>query len=269
MKFKTIYLDVVQFEEEKQTYKFMTYPQIVHLLTQVRPYTDHLSFSLFEDVNYHPEITQIFQLAKTLNFRFDVDISKLKFLEVIEENLENNAISRVYISIANLEANACLKEAKNLDKLFDGIKRLNEHKIKVIITLPSKDPQFYHEHTLAFINKIGLDLNNELWQKGFQINISPLLMIRCNHSTPKRELVAPKRIGRCYGAVTMLGIMKNGNVIPCNHVNGQDIILGNIFESLFSEILASDKYIRISDGFYKNELVHPICQHCPKPRKRF
>jgi radical SAM protein with 4Fe4S-binding SPASM domain len=269
VKFKTIYVDVVHFDEPKQQYIHTPYALVEHLLTQARPYTDHITYSLYHDVNYHPDITRIFHLTKQLNYRFNVEISYLKFLDVLESNLDNSALARVYFSIEKLVENGCFDNKNSSKRLYDSVQSLMDHKVKVLINLPFGDPTNYHPHVLDFISEIGLDLNNDLWNRGFQINISPLLVIQCKQTVSKKELVAPKKIGRCYGCVTMLGIMQNGNVIPCNHYNGQRIVLGNIFHTLLSEILAGHQFTSISDGFYKNELVHPVCQHCPKPRKRF
>lgn len=275
VQFKTIYIDVqntTEFNENNSQHRelfFMSKEQIKETLSQARGFSDHLSFALYHDVNDHPDINYIFDLAAELGFRFDVRVSSMKFIEHIEDNISNNAISMVSLCVASLEEKGCLKEKKNIDLLLDAMRQLSSHNIQVLVDLPSKEPQHYNENTLSFISALGLDLNNKLWQKGFQVSVEDHIMIRCCETIDNGEELSQKKIGRCYGSVTMLGIMGNGNVIPCNHANGQKIIFGNLFEEALSDVLNKEPYLSISDGFYKNELVHPVCQHCPKPRKRF
>ncbi len=275
MKFKTIYVDVLEskIEQSKNNsqdeFIFMEVNKVETILKQLRMFCDHVSYSLFYDSNHHPKITEIFQITRELGFRFDVKITSLKFIDHLHEICQNNAISSVSFCFVSLEKNGLFDTDKNVTLLHESIQKLTDSAIHVLIDLPSKIPESYQSNTLSFINELGLNLNNKLWQKGFQVNISQYLMIRCCEYEETVKELPIKTIGRCYGAVIMLGVLGNGDVIPCNHKNGKKIILGNILKEQLSDILSKEPYVSISDGFYKNELVHPVCQHCSRPRKDF
>lgn len=275
MKFKTIYVDVLESNmtqsenNSKDEFVFMEVNKIETILKQLRFFCDHLSYSLFYDINYHPSVIDIFNMTRDLGFRFDMKITSLKFVDHLDEICQNNAVSSVSFCFVSLEKNGLFDTNKNVALLHKSINKLVGNAIHVIIDLPSKIPDTYQSNTLAFINELGLNLNSKLWEKGFQVNVDQYLTIRCCEHEDEVNDLPTKTIGRCYGAVIMLGVLGNADVIPCNHKNGKKIILGNMLEEQLSDILTNEPYVSISDGFYKNELVHPVCQHCARPRKNF
>src|SRR5690554_3410869 len=131
--------------------------KIEQILKQLRMFCDHISFSLFHDINDHPNVTEIFTMSKDLGFRFDVKITSLRFIDYIEENLDNNAIANVTLDVASLEKNNCLTNIENTKKLYESIIKLSSNHVHVIVDLPSKNPETYKKETLDFINTLGLD----------------------------------------------------------------------------------------------------------------
>jgi radical SAM protein with 4Fe4S-binding SPASM domain len=275
MHFKTVYLDVVKKtpnELKNHAFRddfFMDLDSIQNVLTQVRVNCDHLSFSLFHDVNGHPQVKEIFELCRQLGYRFNVTVQSDAFVDHLDAYIKNNAISFVTIPLLYLQNNQCLIHEKRRYDLFYAINQLKDSKINVQIDLFSKEVSDYDEHTLAFLSLFDVQIHAGLWDKGFQMDLEPNLFMRCCEQKDDTEELPPKSLGRCYGSVTMLGIMGDGNVIPCNHIKGKAVVLGNIFEKPLSDILNSEPYLSIHDGFYKNQLSHPICQRCPHPRKIF
>ena len=75
-------------------------------------------------------------------------------------------------------------------------------------------------------------------------------------------------IGTCLGTKTHIGILVNGDVVPCCLDSNGVIVLGNIYACDMKDILNSDMFIRINKGFQNNELVCDLCKSCTF-RKRF
>jgi radical SAM protein with 4Fe4S-binding SPASM domain len=275
MHFKTVYLDVVKKtpnELKNHAFRddfFMNLDNVQNVLTQVRVNCDHISFSLFNDVNDHPQVKEIFELCRQLGYRFNITVQSDAFVNHIDAYTNNNAISFVNIPLSYLQENDCLTQEKRRYDLFYAINQLKDSKINVQIDLFSKKVDDYDEHTLAFLDLFDVQIHDNLWDKGFQMDLEPNLFIRCCEQKDDTGDLPPKTLGRCYGSVTMLGIMGDGNVIPCNHIKGQAVVLGNIFEKPLNDILNNEPYLSIHDGFYKNQLSHPVCQRCPHPRKVF
>lgn len=68
--------------------------------------------------------------------------------------------------------------------------------------------------------------------------------------------------GTCYGLRKQLGIHANGDVVPCCLDKESVLKIGNIFERPLSEILRSERALRIKSGFERGELVEDLCRKC-------
>ena len=75
-------------------------------------------------------------------------------------------------------------------------------------------------------------------------------------------------IGYCLGTKSHIGILSNGDVVPCCLDSDGLMKFGNIFDSNLDEIINSKLFKEINNGFKNNKVVSSICQHCFY-RKRF
>lgn len=77
----------------------------------------------------------------------------------------------------------------------------------------------------------------------------------------KHEAYSEKNIF-CYALRNQVGILVDGSVVPCCLDHDGDMILGNLFEQSFEEILASPRACSIYDGFTNHKAVEDLCQRC-------
>lgn len=68
--------------------------------------------------------------------------------------------------------------------------------------------------------------------------------------------------GFCYGLRNHIGILSNGNVIPCCLDHEGDITLGNIFNESLEDILSSQRAMNIYNGFTGRNPVEKLCKSC-------
>ncbi len=68
--------------------------------------------------------------------------------------------------------------------------------------------------------------------------------------------------GFCLGLRDQIGILSNGNVVPCCLDNNSEMTLGNIFENSLPDILSGERAKRIIDGFSKRIAVEEKCKSC-------
>ena len=64
-------------------------------------------------------------------------------------------------------------------------------------------------------------------------------------------------MGTCRGTRDMIGILSNGDVIPCCLDAYAQAKLGNIFLEDLDDILQNEKTLMIRKGFLENKLKHP------------
>jgi radical SAM protein with 4Fe4S-binding SPASM domain len=68
--------------------------------------------------------------------------------------------------------------------------------------------------------------------------------------------------GRCHGTINHIGIHADGTVVPCCLDKNGSIDLGNVKEQSLRDILASERFVKMRDGFLNGVLVEEFCQHC-------
>ena len=68
--------------------------------------------------------------------------------------------------------------------------------------------------------------------------------------------------GYCYGVHDQIGILSDGTVVPCCLDHNGDVALGNIFDSSLDEILASERAVRMAEGFKNRRMVEELCKRC-------
>lgn len=68
--------------------------------------------------------------------------------------------------------------------------------------------------------------------------------------------------GRCNGAVSHIGILSDGSVIPCCLDAEGIITLGNVFEDNLRDIAKCSRLENIRKGFLRGEKVEELCRRC-------
>lgn len=74
--------------------------------------------------------------------------------------------------------------------------------------------------------------------------------------------------GTCLGGIEQIAILCGGSVIPCCLDAQGTMELGNIFEESLEDILQSERYLKLTDGFRHHFLNERMCRKCTF-RKRF
>lgn len=71
--------------------------------------------------------------------------------------------------------------------------------------------------------------------------------------------------GFCYGGSKQLGILNNGDIVPCCFDTKGEIKLGNIFKQSLEEIYNTQRYKMLLKNFQKGVLAEELCKHCSYP----
>ena len=68
--------------------------------------------------------------------------------------------------------------------------------------------------------------------------------------------------GTCLGTKSHIAILSNGNITPCCLDSNGIITLGNIFNDNLDDVINSELFKTINQGFNNNKVVHRLCQSC-------
>ena len=68
--------------------------------------------------------------------------------------------------------------------------------------------------------------------------------------------------GKCLALKEQIAILVDGTVVPCCLDNNGDIVLGNILEEEFEDILNNSKTVEIKKNFEKGIITCKLCKTC-------
>ncbi|HAB67111.1 MAG TPA: radical SAM protein, partial [Firmicutes bacterium] len=69
-------------------------------------------------------------------------------------------------------------------------------------------------------------------------------------------------IGSCRGTRDHIGILVDGEVVPCCLDSNGIINLGNIYKQDLNDIINSELFKEIKEGFLNNKKVNELCKKC-------
>ena len=218
-----------------------------HILKNV----DYLEISLqsFND--------ESFKFRNTKKFSFDQYIDLIK--KIIEKKFFN--LSKTNISVTLIE------NSKNKIRNFKG----NASFLDSNETLKN----FFNVYWLDFLIKISKDYNvqfNELTKLNYKHLYHEFLPgiifnTRCvttwgNTMCGNKKKAIPAWRGKCNGLHSQLGILWNGDVVPCCQDYEGNIVLGNVAETSLEQIMSTDYYKKMKSGFKTGKLHHSFCKEC-------
>ena len=73
--------------------------------------------------------------------------------------------------------------------------------------------------------------------------------------------------GTCLGGLSQIAVLADGTVVPCCLDYEGKIPLGNIFTSPLPEILSSERYLSLTEGFRRHQLREDLCRKCTFHRR--
>ena len=144
-----------------------------------------------------------------------------------------------------------------MKNIFDTIENLKED---TYFSLRFWINNKYNKEIIKIINNkynINLELKN-----GFKITDNVFVSINKEFIWPDLNNDYYNEEGTCYALKDHLGILVNGDIVPCClDVNGI-IKLGNIFFDNLEDVINSSRYQIMFRGFKNNKKCEELCKKC-------
>lgn len=233
--------------------QFISLDNFKRLLNKIDKYTDYLYFHVMGEPLLHPKINELINMASD---KFKINITTNGFLI---KRIENNSnIRQINVSLHSFNDKYNISYENYINDIFEVTDKLLEK--NTIINYRLWVGSLYK-------NKIINDL-----EKKYNIKISNNKNIKlCNnvYYSVDEEFIWPSynnnyynETGGCRGTIDHIGILVDGTVVPCCLDSGGVINLGNIYTDTMDDVLNSDSFIKIKEGFKNNIKVHPLCKKC-------
>ena len=233
MRFKKIYIEITNGCNlncefcigNKRKIKFMSFSEFKLILYKIESYTKYLYFHILGEPLLHPDIVKFVEYASEKGFYINITTNGY----LIDKLKDIKSIRQLNISIHSFNIRFWL------DGYTDYLGPILEH--YGISNIPESIDGFRLSEGVylsKFHQFIWPDLNNSYYSE----------------------------VGKCYGLIDHIGILSNGDVVPCCLDSNGTICLGNIFNDSFDDILSSGRVNSIITGFKNNYKCEEFCRHC-------
>lgn len=259
-RFKKIYIEITNScnlnckfcIKNKRRVEFISIKNFKILIDKLKPYTDYLYFHVMGEPLMHPNINELINLAYK---DYNINITTNGYL--IKKISSNKNIRQLNISLHSFDESYNIDLIDYLNNIFNTIDNMNNTYISLRLWVKNK----FNNKVIDYINNrynlninydvINYKINDHIFINNFQKFIWP--DINNNYYS---------KVGKCKGLIDHIGILVNGNIIPCCLDSEGILTLGNIYEDSFDEILKKDRVIKMINGFQNNKKTEELCRHC-------
>lgn len=236
----------------KRDKKFIDLDTFNTLLGKLEGYTKYLYFHVMGEPLLHPKINELIDMASK---KFNINLTTNGFL--IDRIKDNKNIRQVNISLHSYDDKYKISLEEYINKIFDAADELSK--------------TTYIDYRM-WVDNVNKDKVINMLEEKYNVTIGDSKSIKLADNVyydVEEEFVWPsldndyyEEVGSCMGTRSYIGVLVDGTVVPCCLDSNGDIKLGNIYESSLEDIVNSDLFKSMNEGFKNNKKIHPMCKHC-------
>lgn len=269
--FKKVYIEITNIcnkncsfcSKSNRNKKEMTLEEFEKVLININGLTNYVYLHVKGEPLLHSEFNSIIKLCEKYNLNVNITTNGT-LLEKQKEVLLNKSVKRINISLHSFEG-----EDSNLyiDEITDMIKFLKQNEnLNIQLRFWALNNNELGKNNEIMLNRLISNLKLD------SINISEVKNIKLEDRLylnkgdifcwPTLESDFISDVGRCYGTIDQVAILSDGTVVPCC-LDAEGVInLGNIFEISLKDIVNTDRFKNMKQGFFDNQLKEELCKKC-------
>ena len=236
----------------KRDKKFIDMDTFNTLLDKLDGYTNYLYFHVMGEPLLHLKINELIDIASK---RFNINITTNGYL--IDRIKDNKNIRQINISLHSYDEKYNTSLDDYMNKIFDSVDELSKNtyvEYRMWVDNVNKDKiinKLEDKYNVTIGNCDHVNINDHVFYQVEQEFIWPSL----DNGYYEEE-------GSCMGTRSHIGILVDGTVVPCCLDSNGSINLGNIYNSSLEDIISSDLFVSMQEGFKNNKKIHEMCKHC-------
>lgn len=271
MKFRKIYIELSDICGLKcsfcPSYKnirgVMSLELFERCLYEASKHTKLITYHILGDPLYISNLNDYLTLTKKYNLYVELTTSGVYLKDF--SMLLNPPIRQVNISLdAILDLNSDVLIDKYLKRVFQFCNFKQDISSNTFINLRIQNIK----RNIDLINMINkefrVNINSNITNIGNKIRV----IIKNRFKWVDSDMIDTIESGFCYALTSHIGILSNGNVVPCCIDVSGKVILGNIKSNTIKNIMQTNRAKNMKEGFINNCLIEDICKVCDY-RKRF
>ena len=233
----------------------------------------YLYLHLMGEPTAHPELAKILEIAKELGFKVMITTNGTLLGVKGRVIIDSGAVHKVSVSIHSFEANDSRVDMdKYLAECFEFCREASQNGIISVLrlwNLDGEETEGQNDNNPHILNQMKQYFGEE-WVKtrsGERVADKVFLEYgeKFDWPDPDKILTLPEQDNGeyfCHGLRDQIGILCNGDVVPCCLDREGTMTLGNLYESSLEDILDSDKAKHFYSCFTARKAPEPLCRTC-------
>lgn len=252
----------------KREKRYMSLNEIEHILKEFKDFNCHIYPHIKGEPLCHPDFEEIILLL--VKYKKPVNITTNGvFISKYQDILLKNA-RQVNISVHSLLDGQIKNPKKYLDDIISfGLYAKERKSPNVSYRLwteseneSPKDESMNIIKTLSDAFKFDVSTEIKKGRNAIKLTDNVYISLMNKFDWPDLNNEKTRTAGNCLGAKEMLGILADGTVVPCCLDADGIINLGNIFKDSIYDILNTERFLKLNEGFFGGTLSEELCRKC-------
>lgn len=256
--------------EVKKDKQWMRPEEFETILKQAVPLTEIISLHLMGEPLTHPKLSEILEICDRYQAQIDITTNGLLIQKQQNLLIQSKSVRQVKFSLQAFRDNAPDKDINAyLKPIFEFIKLSHKQKPTLYVNLRLWNQKSVAEDNNEWFDKIEEEFevhinrtidvggikSKKIWNKLY-------LHFDSRFQWPSLDFPYQGTQGRCNGVLNHIGIHADGTVVPCCLDKDAIINLGNVKIINLENIVKSNRFLAMKQGFLNGQLVEELCQHC-------
>lgn len=279
-KFRKIYIEITNIcnlkcsfcPDHKRKKEYMDINNFNTIIKKIKKYTDLVALHIKGEPLLHPNLKEILEICEKEDIKVNVTTNGTLLKDKVEVLTKYKSVRQINISLHSInknENNKIYNTYTYMENILESVKKIKE-KSNIIISyrlwnlenLEQNDENIEILKMLENEYKQDELINKMKKQKFIELEENVFINQDIEFKWPSLESEVISEEGRCMGLKHQIGILVDGNVVPCCLDQNGDINLGNILTQELDEILNSQLSKEIINGFNQNKIIHNLCKRC-------
>ncbi|WP_051420614.1 SPASM domain-containing protein [Helicobacter pametensis] len=230
---------------------------------QLRGKTERMDFHLLGDPLKNREFLLYLQIAEKTHHQVEIVTSGYYLRNWKFSQLLASPIVQLNISLSAYSDPCNPKTRDYLQSCLELAKFHQSQQSKCFLNFRMHQSRIDPVLIQQFCEYFGV---KDVFDRG-RIRLGSYLFLRISRDFEwiHQGLIARQTNKFCHGLISQIGVLANGDVVPCCIDCDGGIVLGNLKDQSLDEILATPLAQNIVQGFQRGEAYHPQCQRCTYP----